>query len=41
MGRSFQRLSFFVSWWAFTFPLDAITIASMVAYQVTRNSVYL
>lgn len=40
MGSSFWRIKFFVSWWAFTFPLAAITIASLVAYQATRHSFY-
>ncbi len=40
MGRSFVRIKYFVSWWAFTFPLDAITIASTVAYQVTGYAFY-
>jgi tellurite resistance protein len=40
MINDFRRLQFFVSWWAFTFPLDAITIASLVAYQVTRSPFY-
>lgn len=40
MGRSFLRIKYFVSWWAFTFPLDAITIASTVAYQVTGYAFY-
>ena len=40
MGRSFVRIKYFVSWWAFTFPLDAITIASTVAYQVTGYGFY-
>ncbi len=40
MGRSFTKLKFFISWWAFTFPLDAITIAATVAYQVTGYGFY-
>jgi tellurite resistance protein len=40
MANSFWRLKFFVSWWAFTFPLDAITIASLAAYQATREPFY-
>jgi tellurite resistance protein len=40
MGKSFIRIRYFVSWWAFTFPLDAISIASMVAYQVTGYFFY-
>jgi tellurite resistance protein len=33
--KSFKNLQFFISWWAFTFPLMAITIASVVAFQVS------
>lgn len=33
--KSFFRLKFFMSWWAFTFPLAAVSIMSTVAYQVT------
>lgn len=40
MGRSFTGLKFFISWWAFTFPLDALSIALMVAYGITRSAVY-
>lgn len=36
MYKSFTRIRFFMSWWAFTFPLAAITIASVTAYQVTK-----
>lgn len=35
--RSFKNLKFFISWWAFTFPIDAITIASVLAYQVSKS----
>ena len=38
--KSFRKIKFFISWWAFTFPLDAITIASVVAYQVTAQPIY-
>ncbi|NWF66998.1 MAG: C4-dicarboxylate ABC transporter [Campylobacterales bacterium] len=40
MGKSFLNLKFFISWWAFTFPLDAIAIAFMVAFQITHNTIY-
>jgi tellurite resistance protein len=36
MYKSFFKLKFFMSWWAFTFPLAAATIASTLAYQVTH-----
>jgi len=40
MYKSFTRLKFFMSWWAFTFPLTAATIASVVAFQVTHHVFY-
>lgn len=40
MYKSFTRLKFFMSWWAFTFPLTAATIASAVAFQVTHQRFY-
>ncbi len=33
MAKNFFNLKFFISWWAFTFPVAAMSIASMVAYQ--------
>lgn len=33
MYKSFMNLKFFISWWAFTFPLAAVTIASMLAFK--------
>ncbi|MFH0736861.1 MAG: SLAC1 anion channel family protein [bacterium] len=38
--KSFVKLKYFLSWWAFTFPLTAITIASVVAYQITAQDIY-
>lgn len=38
--KSFKELKFFVSWWAFTFPLAASTIASIVAYQITHTELF-
>jgi len=35
LHKSFQQIKFFMSWWAFTFPIAAITIASTVAFQIT------
>jgi len=40
LRKSFYRLHFYLSWWAFTFPLTAVTIASTVAFQVTSLSIY-
>ena len=40
MVRNFIGLRFFISWWAFTFPLAAVTIATMLAYHVTHLMLY-
>ena len=38
--RQFSKLQFFLSWWAYSFPLAAISIATMVMYQETQNFVF-
>ncbi len=40
MFKNFTKLKFFISWWAFTFPLAAITIASMLAYHLSGFLTY-
>lgn len=40
MGKNFMKLKFFISWWAFTFPLAAISIASLLAYHETDAAFY-
>lgn len=40
MYKNFINLKFFISWWAFTFPLTAITIASMLVYKLTHIVIY-
>ena len=40
MYKNFLNLKFFISWWAFTFPLAAVTIASMLAFKLTNIAVY-
>jgi tellurite resistance protein len=39
--RRFTRLRFFLSWWAYSFPLAAVTIASLLMYEMTGGSFYL
>ncbi len=39
--RRFLKLEFFLSWWAYSFPLAAISIASMVMFEQTEISLYL
>ncbi|MCD6258182.1 MAG: SLAC1 anion channel family protein [Helicobacteraceae bacterium] len=40
MIKNFVKLKFFISWWAFTFPLAAMSIASIVAYMKTSVVLY-
>ena len=40
-ANRFIRLPFFLSWWAYTFPLAAITIASFAFYEHKQNDFYL
>jgi tellurite resistance protein len=39
--RQFEKLDFFMSWWAFTFPLDALAIAVTLAFMTTRSPGYM
>jgi tellurite resistance protein len=32
-ARRFLRLKFFLSWWAYSFPMAAMTIATVLMYQ--------
>ena len=38
--RQFSKLQFFLSWWAYSFPLAAVSIATMVMYQKTQNYLF-
>ncbi|MCW5698524.1 MAG: SLAC1 anion channel family protein [Rhodospirillales bacterium] len=38
--RRFARLKFFLSWWAYSFPVAAITVATMVMYEQTGTEFY-
>lgn len=38
--RRFFKLKFFLSWWAYSFPMAAISIASLVMYQKTQNILF-
>jgi tellurite resistance protein len=39
--RHFANLKFFLSWWAYSFPLTAITIASFVMFEQTNTPLFL
>ena len=38
--KQFTKLPFFLSWWAYSFPISAITIASFLMYSLTKNSMF-
>lgn len=38
--RRFLKLEFFLSWWAYSFPMAAISIASMVMFELTGAEAY-
>lgn len=40
-AKWFAKLKFFLSWWAYSFPLAAITIATLVMFEHTGSAVYL
>lgn len=40
MYKNFVKIKFFISWWAFTFPLATIALASDLMYEVTKNNIY-
>jgi tellurite resistance protein len=41
MYKNFLKIKFFISWWAFVFPLAAVSIATMLAHKITHDSVML
>ena len=41
LAPRFAKLPFFLSWWAYSFPLAAITIASWVMFETTKVSGYM
>jgi len=38
--KKFFSLPFFLSWWAYSFPIAAITIASLLMYQLHQKVIY-
>ena len=40
MYKNYINIKFFISWWAFTFPMAAITLASILMYELTHYWVY-
>lgn len=40
LRKNFYKITFFLSWWAFTFPLTAATLASLLAFHQTHQLFY-
>ena len=40
MYKNFINIKFFISWWAFTFPMAAITLATVLMYDLTHKFFY-
>lgn len=40
MYKKFINIKFFISWWAFTFPMAAITLATILMYELTNYWFY-
>lgn len=40
LARNFYKLKFFISWWAFTFPFAALTLALLTAYEKTQYPLF-
>jgi tellurite resistance protein len=38
MYQNFIRIKFFISWWAFVFPLAAMSVASMIMFHHTHDT---
>ncbi len=40
MYKNFVKIKFFISWWAFTFPMAAVTLSTILMYELTNNKIY-
>lgn len=41
MYKNFLKIKFFISWWAFVFPVAAMAISTMLMYHETNNTLLL
>lgn len=40
MYKNYINIKFFISWWAFTFPMTAITLATLLMYELSQYFFY-
>jgi tellurite resistance protein len=40
MYKNFINIKFFISWWAFTFPMAAISLATILMFDLTHKNFY-
>lgn len=40
MYKNFINIKFFISWWAFTFPMAAVTLSTVLMYELTHEWFY-
>ncbi|UTJ05247.1 SLAC1 anion channel family protein [Arcobacter roscoffensis] len=40
MYKNYMNIKFFISWWAFTFPMAAISLATILMYELTNVVFY-
>ena len=40
MYKNFVKIKFFISWWAFTFPMAAVTLSTILMYELTQKGIY-
>ncbi|RXI24903.1 SLAC1 anion channel family protein [Aliarcobacter trophiarum] len=39
--KNFLKIKFFISWWAFTFPMASVTLSAILMFELTKNSFYM
>lgn len=40
MYKNYINIKFFISWWAFTFPMAAISLSTILMYELTQQNFY-
>ncbi len=40
MYKNFLNMKFFISWWAFTFPMAAVTLSTILMFEITNKWFY-